>query len=123
LQVVSSRAISTMTITSDAQDTESYDLPLYVSTMNSSVTFTATLLPAEASGTVEFFDGSTSLGAQTVSGGTAVFTTSALPAGVHQIAAVYSGDASFLPRRVKPLALQVQETGSGDDANTSLNSR
>jgi len=108
LQVVSSQALSTVTLTCDAQATESYGLPVYVSALNNPVTFTATVTPAEASGTVQFLDGSTSLGAQAVFGGTAVFTTSSLSAGVHRISAVYSGDASFLPRRVKAITLQVQ---------------
>lgn len=98
-----------MTLTCDAQATESYGRTVYLSTVNSPVTFTVTLTPAEASGTVQFLDGQTSLGVQPVSGGTAVFTTSSLAAGVHRITAVYSGDASFLPRRVKPLRLKVQD--------------
>ncbi len=46
------------------------------------VTFTATVSPAAATGTVEFLDGATSLGTGTLSGGVATFATSAL-AGRH----------------------------------------
>jgi sugar lactone lactonase YvrE len=61
------------------------------------VTFTATLAPAvagvPATGTVQFFDGTTPLGsAVTLSGGTAVLTTARLTGGAHTIRAVYSGD-------------------------------
>ncbi|MDQ1428955.1 MAG: hypothetical protein QOK39_2431, partial [Acidimicrobiaceae bacterium] len=68
------------------------------------VTFAATVAVAApgagtASGTVNFFDGATLLGAGTLSGGT---TTIAAPAsvissvGTHHITATYSGDGSFL---------------------------
>ncbi len=46
------------------------------------MTFTATVSPAAATGTVEFFDGATSLGTGTLSGGVATFATTAL-AGRH----------------------------------------
>ena len=74
-----------------------------VSSSNSSVaygttvTFTATVTPNTATGTVHFFDGATSLGTGTLSGTTtktATFTTSAtqLSAGTHSITAAYLGD-------------------------------
>jgi hypothetical protein len=53
-------------------------------------------LPALA-GTVEFFDGKTSLGVvDPGADGTATLTTSALTAGRHFITAKYSGDAAFV---------------------------
>ena len=60
-----------------------------------SVTFTATVSSSAATGSVEFFDGSTSLGAAPLSGGTALLLTSALAAGNHSITATYSGDSSY----------------------------
>jgi hypothetical protein len=123
LQVVSFGMLSAFTLTSDAQATESYGQTVYVSKLNSPVTFTATLAPADASGTVQFFDGQTSLGAQTVSAGTAVFTTSSLAAGSHRIAAFYRGDAFFRPRWAKAVTQQVLDTASGDNVNTSRISR
>jgi hypothetical protein len=61
-----------------------------------SVTFTATVSVATATGTVTFMDGSTVLGTGTLDGttGTATFTTAALTVGAHSITAVYGGDAS-----------------------------
>jgi hypothetical protein len=59
------------------------------------VTFTATVSPSAATGTVQFFDGSTSLGTVALSGGQASLTTSTLSAAKHSITAVYSGDANF----------------------------
>jgi hypothetical protein len=58
----------------------------------SPVQFTATVSPGTATGTVEFFDGATSLGTAPVSTSTAVLSTSSLAAGNHSITAQYSGD-------------------------------
>ncbi len=49
------------------------------------------------SGTVTFFDGVTTLGTGTLSGGTATFTTTALAVGPHQLAARFEGNASLNP--------------------------
>ena len=45
--------------------------------------------------TVAFLNGATLLGAATLSGGTAGFTTSALPVGTNSVTAVYNGSAEF----------------------------
>jgi len=58
------------------------------------LTFTATV-PSGVTGTVQFMDGSTSLGTGTISGTTATFTTSTLAIGTHPVTAVYSGDANY----------------------------
>src|SRR6185369_9679798 len=65
------------------------------SVVGEGVTVTATVTPASATGSVEFFDGATSLGSSPVSGGTASVNTSALAVGGHTLTAVYSGDASY----------------------------
>ena len=78
------------------------------SMLNSPATFKATLAPAAASGTVQFFDGPISLGVETVFGGTAVFTTSRLTLGKHTITAVYNGDAFYFPSWAVALTHQVQ---------------
>jgi hypothetical protein len=59
------------------------------------VTFTATVTPSGATGSVQFFDGVTSLGTSPLVSGTATLNTSALAAGSHPITAVYAGDASY----------------------------
>ena len=59
-----------------------------------SVTFTATVSPSAASGTVTFKDGITTLGTGILSSGTASYTNSALAVGAHSITAEYAGDAS-----------------------------
>lgn len=65
-----------------------------------SVTLTATVAPvAPATGTpggsVEFFDGSTSLGTVALAGGVASLSTSTLSVGSHSITAVYGGNTDF----------------------------
>ncbi len=61
-----------------------------------SITFTATVDPSAATGTVTFRDGVTTIGTATLSGGIATFTTSSLNAGTHEITATYGGDSVYL---------------------------
>jgi hypothetical protein len=65
------------------------------STFGASVTFTATVAPAAASGTVTFKDGTNTLGTGTLSGGTATYSTSGLSLGDHSVTAEYGGDSSY----------------------------
>ena len=59
-------------------------------------TFMATVTPANATGSVVFFDGTTPIsGAIPLNNGTAIFTTSTLAIGTHMISAQYGGDANF----------------------------
>ena len=60
-----------------------------------SVTFTAKLSPAAATGSVLFVDGTTVIGTTPIAGGTATLTTSALAAGTHGVTAVYNGDVNY----------------------------
>jgi uncharacterized repeat protein (TIGR03803 family) len=62
------------------------------------VILTAVITPqygGQASGTVTFFDGTTTLGVATVSGNTASLTTTALTLGTNSITATYNGDSNF----------------------------
>jgi hypothetical protein len=61
-----------------------------------SVTLTATVTPGDATGTVQFFDGSNSVGTVAVNGGAASLGITTLSAGNHAITAVYSGDSYYL---------------------------
>jgi hypothetical protein len=61
------------------------------------VSFSATLVPAAATGTIQFLDGGTVLGSAPVSAGAAAFLTSALSTGAHSITAIYSGDGTYGP--------------------------
>jgi hypothetical protein len=103
---------------------------------NTSVTFTASVLPQIAgspTGTVIFYDGSTSIGAGTVTKGHASVPTTSLAAGAHKITAYYAGDSNFTPSTstaitqtiiddlvVSPLALNfsLQPVGATSAAQT-----
>ena len=68
------------------------------STGGQAVTFTATVTGSGGTptGTVTFYDSTTSLGIGTLNGsGVATFTISSLASGPHTITAVYTGDANF----------------------------
>ena len=77
-------------------------------TFGDSLTFTATVSPqiegsGPPSGSVEFYDGSTDLGAGTPGDpGQWTFSTSVLALGSHTIAAVYSGDNNFAGSQSDP---------------------
>jgi len=61
-----------------------------------SVTFTAWVRPIVPNGeTVTFYDGGEPIGAGTISGGTAMFSTSTLALGPHSITAGYNDDADY----------------------------
>src|SRR5260370_18295092 len=62
------------------------------SLVGAAVTFTATVTPSAATGTVQFLDGATVLGTVTLASGSASFSSSALTQRTHSITAVYSGD-------------------------------
>lgn len=59
------------------------------------VTLTASVSPAAATGTVTFYDGSTSLGSGTLSSGTATLSASFSTTGAHSITAVYGGSTEY----------------------------
>ena len=64
--------------------------------VNQQLTFTATVAPSSATGTVTFFDATASLGSANLVSGIATFGGPALRPGVHSITAVYNGDTNDL---------------------------
>ena len=84
------------------------------SIVNSSVTLTATVIPAfpgtPATGSVTFKDGATVLGSPALVGGIATFTSGALALGSHAITAAYAGDGNFMASNGAPL-VQVVDPG------------
>jgi sugar lactone lactonase YvrE len=88
----------------------------------SEVTFTATVTPITgvATGSVNFLDGSVSLGTATLTSGVATLATTLLSAGAHSITAVYAGDTNCIPSSSAAIA-QVVVDFSVDttDANNS----
>jgi hypothetical protein len=91
------------------------------STYGSSVKFTATVTPSTCTGTVTFFDGSTSLGTGALSSGKATFSTSTLTAGSHSITASYGGDSNCNTSTSSVLTQTVNKANSTTTLASSLN--
>ena len=72
-----------------------------------SVTLTATVAPAAATGTVEFLAGATVLGTGTVASGVATLAATNLPVGTSSVTAVYSGDAAYNGSTSAPVSVEV----------------
>lgn len=91
-----------------------------------SVTFTVSITPATAQGTVTFHDGGTSLGTVSVSGGNASITTSSLTVGSHQISATFTptSDAYETSNAQTTFLVTLQNnTGGGGATNPAGNIR
>lgn len=84
----------TETINKQTGETITLTSSLNPAVFSNSVTFTATV-PNNATGTVTFYDGATSIGTGTVTAGVATFTTSTLSVGPHPITATYGGDSNY----------------------------
>jgi hypothetical protein len=68
--------------------------PADQSNSGQTVTFTATVAPAAATGSVQFRDGGAAIGTAALVNGVATFSTSALKNGNHSITAAYLGDSN-----------------------------
>jgi RHS repeat-associated protein len=92
-----------------------------------SITLTATVFAATQglptpTGTVEFFDGTTELSAETLdSTATATFSTSLLAVGSHSITVQYVGDANFSGSTSAVLSQTVNQDGTTTSITTSKN--
>ena len=81
------------------------------------VTLTATVSAVSPgagapTGTVQFFNGSTSLGTATISGGVASLVTSALGTGTNSVTAQYSGDTNFVASTSPAVSITVAATAT-----------
>jgi hypothetical protein len=86
-----------------------------------SVTLTATVSPATATGTVQFKDGANNLGGVvTVSAGVATLATSALTAGTHSLTAVFTGSAPNIQGSTSPAVSYVVTTPVATPTTTAL---
>ena len=81
------RTATTLTLTSNRNPARSPQ----------TVTFTANVSANTATGTVQFFDGTTLLGTGTFSSGQATLARSGMSVGTHPIKAVYGGSANHAP--------------------------
>jgi len=91
-----------------------------------SVSFTATIAvvapgAGNPAGTVEFFDGSTEIGSESVSSGAAVLTTTALAVGGHSITAEYLGDPNFVSSLSAPITQTVNQASTTSTVSSSIN--
>ena len=91
------------------------------STYGQAVTFTASVTPATATGTVTFKNGSVTLGTIALAAGKAKFTTPILTAGAHAIVAIYSGNASFGGSTSPIVAQTVKKAATSTALVSSLN--
>jgi YVTN family beta-propeller protein len=89
--------IATVSITVPFRTSITLTSSLNPSTFGQAVTFTATVTGGDETprGTVQFFDGWTSLSMSKLNGGTASLTTSTMSAGTHSITAVYAPIGSY----------------------------
>lgn len=71
------------------------------------VTLTAAVSPSAATGTVTFYNGSTTIGSSAVSGGVASLTTSFAAGGTTTLHAVYSGDYNYLSSTSNSVTMNV----------------
>jgi protocatechuate 3,4-dioxygenase beta subunit len=85
------------------------------------VTLTAKLSPSAATGTVTFYDGTTSLGSSTLSTGAAALSVSFSTAGTHSLTAVYGGSSEYAGSTSSAISITVtapatcSETREGEE--------
>lgn len=97
------------------------------STIGQMVTLTATVSPSTATGSLQFFNGSTALGTAGVTNGQAQIAISTLPVGTNSLTAAYSGDANYnasssraLPQTVNKYATSTS-LAAGSSSPSHLN--
>jgi VCBS repeat-containing protein len=121
-QTVSAADVATASIAGSANVVVGNVLTPTTTTLSSSknpspsgqaVTFTATVSPSTATGSVTFKDGATTIGTGALSAGTATFTTSSLSVGTHSITASYAGDSNDAPSASAALAQTVTQSLAG----------
>ena len=116
----STSPVITQTVTAGTTPTTGLSISPITSVYGQPVVMTATV-PAGATGTVTFNDGSTPLGTATISGSQATFTTSTLAGGVHSISASYNGDGNFPASISSVLTQTVNQASSTTTLLSSLN--
>jgi hypothetical protein len=119
-------AIAVMLQTSSVQTTPTTTTlvsSLNPSTYGQTVTFTASVTSTAGTptGTVIFYDGSTSIGTATLANGSASIPVSSLMAGSQSITAAYQGSTSFSPSTSAPLSQIVNIATTATSITSSLN--
>ena len=83
--------------------------PADQSSAGQTVTFTATVAPAAATGAVQFRDGGAAIGTAALVNGVATFSTSALKIGNHSITAAYLGDSNVAASASAKLVYKIKQ--------------
>jgi len=91
------------------------------SALGQNVTFTATVSPSAATGSVTFYDSTTALGTMTLSSGKASLSTSTLSTGAHSITAAYSGDTNYTTSTSSTLTQTVNKANTTTTLTSSPN--
>ncbi len=81
-------------------------------TEGASVTLTATVSPSAATGTVTFYNDSTSIGTGTLSDGTATLSTTFTTAGAQSLTATYGGSSTYASSTSSTVAVTVSAASS-----------
>jgi hypothetical protein len=124
--ITSTSAVATQTVNKAATTTTLTSTP-NPSVFGQPVQFTATVTVPEPgagtpTGTVSFMEGTTTLGTATLNGvDQATFTTSALPAGMHTVTAVYLGDANFATSTAEPVIQAVHMAATATTLTSAPN--
>jgi hypothetical protein len=113
--------LSTGQVVAKTNTTTTLTSSLNPSTYQTSVTFTATLSPTAATGTVTFKDGTTTLGTGTLSSGKATLSVTTLTAGSHSITASYGGDSNYNTSTSSALTQTVNKANTTTTLTSSLN--
>jgi len=79
--------------------------------IGNSATLTANVSPAEATGTVVFYDGTQAIGTSSVVAGMATCVNLFMVAGFQSLTAVYSGDSTYPSNTSSPVAVNVGNPG------------
>ena len=116
----STSATLTQTV-NQAPTTTTLTSSLNPSTFGASVTLTATLAPSNATGTVTFKDGATTLGMGSLSGGTATLNVSTLSVAAHSLTASYGGDTNDATSASSTLTQTVNQAPTTTTLTSSLN--
>jgi hypothetical protein len=118
----STSSVTTITVSSSSltSTTTSLVSSSYSTTSESSFTLTATLSATAATGTVEFYDTTTSteLGTGSLNSGTATLTTSLSAVETHAIEAIYEGDSTYATSTSSTISVVVSASSSSATAIT-----
>ncbi len=99
-------------VTGDTPDTVVLQVAPSSLFIGDSATLTANISPAQATGTVVFYDGTQAIGTSSVAAGMATYVNRFLVSGSQSLTAVYSGDTTYLSNTSSPEAVSVGIPGS-----------